>query len=170
MQQRRTVRGFSLLEVLIALVVFSLGLLGLAGMMVLSVKANHTAYLRTQASFLAQSMADRMRTNVGWVTSYAGDYGSDATFTNPCTDGAACTPENLVKRDQAVWNRQLLDSLPAAKASIACDGTRLGGAIHRGTAPFPGLCTFTITWTEASLDRAADGDAATQTFAWVFQP
>ena len=170
MQQTRTVRGFSLLEVLIALVVFSLGLLGLAGMMVLSVKANHTAYLRTQASFVAQSMADRMRTNVGQIKSYEGNYGGEATFTNPCTDTTACTPENLVKRDQAVWNQQLLDSLPAATASIACDGNSLGGAIHRGTAPFDGLCTFTITWTEASLDRAATGGAATQTFAWVFQP
>ena len=46
-------RGFTLLEVLIALLVFSLGLLGLAGLMVVSVKTNQSAYLRTQASFLA---------------------------------------------------------------------------------------------------------------------
>lgn len=169
MQQIRSPRGFSLLEVLIALVVFSLGLLGLAGMMVLSVKANHTAYLRTQATFLAQSMADRMRTNVGWVEDYQGNYGVGVTVTNPCA-AAACTPENLVKRDQAVWNQQLLDALPAPTANIGCQGSTPGSAIHRGTAPFDGLCTFTITWTEASLDRAADGAPATQTFAWVFQP
>ncbi len=53
-----------MLEVLIALLVFSLGLLGMAGLLIVSVKTNHSAYLRTQASFLAQSMADRMRANM----------------------------------------------------------------------------------------------------------
>jgi len=53
-------RGFTLLEVLIALLIFSLGMLGLAGLMVVSVKTNQSAYQRTQASFLAQSMADRI--------------------------------------------------------------------------------------------------------------
>ena len=46
-------RGFTILEVLIALLVFSLGLLGMAGLLVISVKTNHSAYLRTQASFMA---------------------------------------------------------------------------------------------------------------------
>ena len=170
MQQIRSPRGFSLLEVLIALVVFSLGLLGLAGMMVLSVKANHTAYMRTQASFLAQSMADRMRTGTGWVEEYEGNYGTGQTHANPCTGTNACLPAQLVARDKAMWNDQLNESLPAATASIRCEGTPLGAAIHRGTAPYDGLCTFTITWTEASLDRAATGNPATQTFAWVFQP
>ena len=55
--------GFTLLEVMIALLVFSLGLLGMAGLLAVSVRTNHGAYLRTQATFLAQSMADRMRAN-----------------------------------------------------------------------------------------------------------
>ncbi len=60
-------KGFTLLEVLIAVLIFSLGMLGSAGLMVLSVRTNHSAYLRTQASFLADSMVDRMRSNVGWT-------------------------------------------------------------------------------------------------------
>ncbi len=55
--------GFTLLEVLIALLVFSFGLLGMAGLLAVSVQTNHSAYLRTQATFLAQGMADRMRAN-----------------------------------------------------------------------------------------------------------
>ena len=67
MQMTTRHRGFTLLEVLIALLVFSLGLLGMAGLLIVSVKTNHSAYLRTQASFLAQSMADRMRSNMPHV-------------------------------------------------------------------------------------------------------
>ncbi|MDE1962228.1 MAG: type IV pilus modification protein PilV, partial [Xanthomonadaceae bacterium] len=59
--------GFTLLEVLIALLIFSLGVLGMAGLLAVSVRTNHSAYLRTQATFLAQSMADRMRANASWA-------------------------------------------------------------------------------------------------------
>lgn len=165
-------RGFSLLEVLIALLIFSLGLLGLAGLMVVSVKTNHSAYLRTQASFLAQSMADRMRANIGRINDYAGDYdlSTAGNGTDACA-AASCTPAQLVARDKAIWSRQLTTLLPGtAEATIACNGAPLGDAIHLGAAPYNGLCTFTINWSEASLDRTATGNPDDQTFAWVFQP
>ena len=74
----RHTNGFTLLEVLIALLIFSLGLMGLAGLLVVSVQTNHSAYLRTQASFLAQTMADRMRANIlgVWNSNYAGTFDS----------------------------------------------------------------------------------------------
>ncbi len=59
--------GFSLIEVLVALLIFSLGLIGLAGLLVMSTQANNGALIRTQATFLAQNMADRMRANIGAV-------------------------------------------------------------------------------------------------------
>ena len=64
MQRFRNTNGFTLLEVLIALLIFSLGLLGMAGLLVVSVQTNHSAFLRSQATFLSQSIADRMRANV----------------------------------------------------------------------------------------------------------
>lgn len=167
-------RGFTLLEVLIAVLVFSLGLLGVAGLMVLSVRTNHSAYLRTQASFLAESMADRMRSNVGHALDYNGDYqGSDASGDRGC-EATACAPAAVVARDKEVWSRQLGLFLPSATASIDCAGTQLGTGPQIGTAPFNGLCTMLIRWTEANLDRPDDATSreqpATQTFAWVFQP
>ena len=56
-------RGFTLLEVLIALVVLSVGLLGIAAMMNFSLKANDSAYLRTQAEAFAYNIVDKMRAN-----------------------------------------------------------------------------------------------------------
>jgi type IV pilus assembly protein PilV len=163
-------RGFTLLEVLIALLIFSLGLLGLAGLMVVSVKTNNSAYLRTQASFLAQSMADRMRANTGRIDDYNGDY--DASTVGPDTcQTVACNPDDLVTRDRAVWSRQLIDSMPNPNANIDCVGATLGTPATSGAATYDGLCTFTIKWAEATLDRTPGAlPPPVQTFAWVFQP
>ena len=169
----RNTRGFTLLEVLIALLVFTIGMLGMAGLMVVSVKTNQSAYLRTQASFLAQSMADRMRGNLARIADYTGDYDASTTGADPCLSGAACTPANIAVRDRRLWSVLLRDSLPAGSANIACTGASLGVGIQTGAAPYDGLCTFTITWTEANLARdtsATPGAPDTQTFAWVFQP
>ena len=165
---KRFDRGFTLLEVLIALLIFSLGLLGMAGLMVLSVKTNQSAFLRTQATFLAQAMMDRIRANVSQVPAYAISYpvvGSD-----PCAAGASCGPAQIAAHDIALWSTQLTDSLPNASAQIACNGTQLGTGIQLGASPFNGQCTMTISWSEATLDRASTSTPATQTFAWVFQP
>lgn len=162
-------RGFTLLEVLIALFVFSLGLLGVAGLMVVSVKTNNSAYLRTQASFLAQSMADRMRANTGKTNSYNGDYDASTASSSYCTGN--CTPDQLVDRDRAAWSQQMIDSLPNPTANINCVGNVLGTPTTSGASTYDGLCTFTIQWTEASLEETGNPAAVPpQTFAWAFQP
>lgn len=171
MRHPRSFRGFSLLEVLIAVLIFSLGLLGLAALLVLSVKTNHSAYLRTQASFLAQSMADRMRANSRSI--WAGDYNDDAypvTATAPaCDDSAPCSFSSTATRDKAIWSAQLQDSLPAAAGKIACErNSSITVTNFAGRPPYDGLCTITLSWSESSLE--AGGSASTQTFVWKFQP
>lgn len=161
-------QGFTLLEVLIALLIFSLGLLGMAGLMVLSVRTNQSAYLRTQASFLAQSMIDRIRANLGQIDTYATSY--PITGSDPCASGAVCSPADIATHDAVLWSTQLSDSLPNASAEIQCDGALLGVGTQVGIAPLDGQCTMTIQWSESSLDRSSSAAPDTQTFAWVFQP
>lgn len=172
MQMTTRPRGFSLLEVLIALLIFSLGLLGMAGLLIVSVKTNHSAYLRTQASFLAQSMADRMRANMPRI--WTGDYDDSypGSTTDPCAAGAACSRANIAIRDKALWSTQLTDLLPNATAEIACEqsaGVNITPEQAANGAPYAGLCNMAITWSESSLDRDAGGPVP-QTFTWVFQP
>lgn len=171
----RPSRGFSLLEVLVALLIFSLGLLGLAGLLVVSVKVNNGAYIRTQANFLAQSLADRMRANMAavWENGYDGDY--PETGTPPaCAVGAACSTDDVATRDRTLWSQQLVDLMPNPTATVLCErnsATVVSAVSQRDRTPYDGLCTITMQWTEAGLD-AQDEDAGTrqQTFAWVFQP
>jgi type IV pilus assembly protein PilV len=54
-------RGFTLTEVLIAVLVLAVGLLGLAGLQLAGMKSNHSAYLRSQATIVAYDLLDRMR-------------------------------------------------------------------------------------------------------------
>jgi type IV pilus assembly protein PilV len=174
MTTQRTLGGFTLLEVLIALLVFSLGLLGTAGLLIVSLKTNHSAYLRTQASFLAQSMADRMRANTPrvWTSDYSTTYPSGDT--DPCGGGASCTRADVATRDKAIWSTQLADLLPNATAVIACNpsaGVNITPEVAQNGAPFSGLCNLSISWSESNLDRnASDTAPVTQTFAWMFQP
>lgn len=73
-------RGASLIEVLIAIVVISIGLLGLAGLQTSSIKSNHSSYLRSQATLLAYDLSDRMRASRSAALS--GDYNSSSSHTD----------------------------------------------------------------------------------------
>jgi len=79
--RRRRGRGFSLIEVLVALLVLSIGLLGLAALQVQGLRFNHDALVRTQATNLAYDIVDRMRANRANVAAY--------TAADP---GGACNP------------------------------------------------------------------------------
>lgn len=165
--------GFTLLEVLIALLIFSLGLLGMAGLLVVSVQANHSAFLRTQATFLSQSIADRMRANIPRV--WAGDYSKTypTSDTDPCLSSAACTNANIATRDRAIFSDQLKFLLPNATATMACapgSVVTVSPEAQAQGAPYPGVCKLNISWSESTLDRTAGATPVTQTFAWAFTP
>lgn len=165
-------RGVSLIEVMIAVLIFSIGLIGLAGLLVMATRSNHAAYLRTQVTFLASGMADRMRANPVGV--WNGDYDTSYpnTTTNACTTG--CTPAALAEHDQGMWSSQLKTFLPSAAATIACDAS---GAGYAPTAdqlamrpPYGGNCKMTIKWTEQKEGDKDHRDAVQQQFDWEFQP
>ena len=100
--------GTTLIEVLIAAVVVSVGLVGLAALQTLSVKNNHSAYLRTQATFIVYDMVDRMRTNI--ATAQAGSYvtalGAAPSGTTNCNI-SACTASDLATFDINEWKCSL---------------------------------------------------------------
>lgn len=170
--RRDQVYGFTLLEVLIALLVFSLGLLGMAGLLTVAVQTNHSAYLRTQATFLAQGMADRMRANVLglWNGKYDGTYSSSTAGTaSGCLNGTKCDYDAVAARDTQIWSNQLGNFLPNPTGTIACaPGAVPSAAQLLMRPPYTGTCTITIAWTEKS---AQTGQAANlETLTWTFQP
>ena len=65
--------GFSLIEALVAFMIISVGMLGIASLQTISMKAGHTAILRTSAVFNVQDILDRMRSNTTQIAAYAVD-------------------------------------------------------------------------------------------------
>ncbi len=108
--------GFTLLEVLIAMVVLAIGLLGLAGIQAIGLRNNQSAYHRSQATQLAYDMADRMRVNRVALTN--GNYDNGATSANDC-EANSCTPAQMAGYDIAQWNAALADQLPGG-VGVAC--------------------------------------------------
>lgn len=98
-----------MLEVLVAIVVLSIGLLGLAGLMASSLKNSHSAYQRTQATWLAYDALDRMRANR--QVALAGGYNLAL--------GAAPGGSGLAAIDLGEWDAALTNTLPAGDGSIA---------------------------------------------------
>lgn len=170
-------RGVSLIEVLVAVLIFSIGLIGLAGMLVMATRSNQAAYLRTQVTFLAHNMADRMTANpIGvWNGDYDKEHYNSITADDTGCDGSSpCDPATLATHDQQAWSAQLRTFLPAADASITCTKnvsyTPSASQIDMRP-PYGGNCAMTITWNEQKTgDRSNRKDATPQTFAWNFQP
>lgn len=89
--RNRASGGFTLIEIMVALLIFSIGLLGLAMLQATGLKFNTDSYARTQATILAYDLIDRMRANVVGVK--AGNY--CITSANPCkTTAKPGTAEN----------------------------------------------------------------------------
>jgi type IV pilus assembly protein PilV len=133
-------KGFSLVEVLVALLVISIGMLGLAALYVETLRLNRTAIYRTQAVTLASDMAERIRANTGGAAGYAGA-GADSG----CNDGAAaaveCTVAQMAAQDIFDWQQAAQTLLPGGTATI--------GVVAAGGGT-PNVFTLTITWTEVS--------------------
>ncbi len=168
-------RGFTLLEVLIAVLVFSFGLLGVAGMMLVSMRGNHTAQVHTQATFLAQWMGDAMRANP--VAVIAGQYDGTATAAPASACTAGCTTQQAAQRDRDLWGTMIASSLPAGTGSIQCN-LNSPPQHSNGSHSFPaGLCTITMTWSESneaekvSSTASPTGDGRKiQRFDWIINP
>ena len=118
--------GFALLEVLIAVVVISFGLLGLAGLQLTSMKNNHSAYFRSIATQQAYDMADRIRSNFAGIA--AGNYSHvSGTPGDPGCIATGCTPAQLAQYDIDQWNTDNAALLPSGAGVVCIDSTPNAG-------------------------------------------
>ncbi len=119
----RSQRGMTLIEALVALLILSIGLLGVAGLQMQALRSNHGAHLRSQATVLAQDIADRMRANR--TEALNGAYS--------VAIGAVPTGTTLADLDVAAWKVSLADILPSGDGSVALAGN---------------IATIRIQWTD----------------------
>jgi type IV pilus assembly protein PilV len=111
-------RGFSLVEVLIALVIMSVGMLGIAGLYVQSMQAGRTSMFRHHAVTLAGDVADRIRANPTAGAVYMGG-GVDAGCV---AQGVDCSEPDMATHDIFLWAQQATETLPNGQIQITFDG------------------------------------------------
>jgi len=142
----RQQRGLSLLEVLVAIVILTIGLLGVARMQASGLVSTDRAYQRSQATVLAYDIADRMRANPSSFNNYLSDTmeAADATAQSGCVSTSGCTTAQMAENDLYEWNAALQAALPGAVGTVSQAGT---------------LFTVGINWDDNG-DGAVDGDDA----------
>lgn len=116
--------GFTLLEVLISLVILAIGLLGLASLQATGLKNNHSAYHRSQATQLSYDIADKIRSNMAAISSYASITPSSALAKSGCTTKAGtCSVTDMAQNDLFEWNNALAAVLPSGAGTITQAGS-----------------------------------------------
>lgn len=121
---RHASAGFSMVEVLVSLVLVSVGLLGTAKLTTASLQSTNNSYYRSQATFLANDILDRMRANLPAARS--GGYNIAA---GPSYSSAAST---VAGYDSISWVTTVASTLPNGVGTVSVDGA--------------GIATITINW------------------------
>lgn len=136
-------RGFTLVEALVTLVVLSVGMLGIAGLYVTTLKSGGGAIYRMQAVNLAGDLADRIRANRTANLAYLG-----AAADNNCygTGALDCTPAEMAANDLLVWQTQVANILPAGAGAVNV-------VLTPGTLALYSY-TVTVTWNEPGAAAA----------------
>lgn len=131
--------GFTLIEALVTFLVLAIGLLGLAGLQTKGLQFDQSAYQRTQASFAASDIADRMRANVtgaramDYTINYSETKESSECVTSPCT------PLEMANYDLYEWKVSMAQILPSGNGSIVTAAGAIAGTVD---------ATITVYWDE----------------------
>lgn len=148
--------GFSLIEALVAFLILSVGMLGIASLQLLSLKAGHTAVLRTVAVIKAEEMFERIRNNPVVLdpdnldaagSSYvvlAGDFGTSHGCNDATIPMTVCSFAQMAQDDIFNWKESLRNSLPNNAGTTASIDV---AAKIPGTLPVATV-TITINWQE----------------------
>jgi type IV pilus assembly protein PilV len=141
--------GFSIVEVMVAMVVMAVGMLGIASLYVTTLRSSGSAMSRMQAVNLASDIADRIRAN-----RYAKGAYADTAAEKPCIGITQdCTKDDMAANDLYLWQKQIDDLLPGSAEDS--EGTIVYTA---GAGDEPDSYTITVTWKEPGT-AADEGDA-----------
>jgi type IV pilus assembly protein PilV len=170
--------GFSLVEVLVSILVLSLGVLGMVGMQAAALQSNREARLQSTGVFMARELADMMRGNrqvsgditntnpyLGSFSSSPLTYGANSDYCMAVASSTLCTSGIDVAQSQMTeWLARLDAELPGARVDICREAAPFDA---NGLPVWSGTCTVTgsnpvyikIGWTRGSTNKAATGDA-----------
>jgi len=154
--------GFSLIEVMVALIIISIGLLGIAKLQAVALSSTGTAGKRSLAAVEAASIASAMHADRAYWSLASSAVPTVITGTTiasspdpllvtgvSCAAGPACTPVQMAAYDLTQWAISAQTIFPSYQASILCPPPL--------AANLPNSCTITMTWTENTVAANKQG-------------
>ena len=137
----KKISGFTLVEFLVALMIFAIGILSLTALQLRVLRGDISAHNYAQAIQVAYSMMDRLRSNRN--AALAGSY--NITDVSEITDGDGLAP--LADDDLASWRDNELDLLPGPNVTISCRSS--------------GNCSVTVIWDDSQGDSSIPSQSTT---------
>lgn len=143
-----------MVEVMVALVVLTIGLLGIAALLLKSLQSGRTATYRTQAVNLAADMADRIRMNRTALDNYGTLFTEAEAPVGACDTTGGCTGAQMASNDLFRWKEAIAERLPNGVGQVV--------VVLPVAAGEPANYQITVRWAEA-------GEVAPVTFQFGFQ-
>lgn len=176
--------GFSILEVLVALVVLSLGMLGAVGMQAAAMQANKETRNQAMATTLARELADKMRTNhtVAITTTVSVNpylttttRTGTATFSAPsenCFTTACTTRQAIANWDMADWVNRIQNALPDPRIAVCFDATPFDadGKPQWACTNTGDVSVIKLAWTNSNTQGTTQFTASATTLPMVILP
>jgi type IV pilus assembly protein PilV len=171
-QQAVKSSGFSLVEVMVALLVVSLGMAGVANLLVKGIQSTGIANIRSIATTHAQTSVEMMRGNLtaymaGW---YDGTNTSGATPTLIACGGTGCTATEQANNDFVTWRARLATSMPGGTGVICMDSTPDDGQPGALDCDGNGNNVTKIFWTDNRDSQTLDAGENFHRFVTVVNP
>ena len=172
---RNTSSGFTLVEVLVAIVILAFGMLGTVGMQAFAIQANRDARLQAQAIVLARELAEMMRGNkdisIKTTTATNPYLVSSMTMASPsycmrvANAGTGCTStSDVASAEMTDWLQRVAAELPDPKVTVCFDATPFDSSgLPQWTCNATGaneIAFIKIGWTRVSTDKSQTGAAA----------
>ncbi len=150
--------GVTLIEVLASVVLFSVSLAGLAALALTSLRSTADGHFVSQATILAEEIADTMRSNL-MAYETANFTSTPGAATKICSPGAECTAAEQSQYDASLWQGHVANALPASSALICMDSTPDDGQPDAPQCDGAGLNTVKIFWQDRrSAESLAEGE------------
>jgi type IV pilus assembly protein PilV len=147
--------GSSLIEVLVAMTMFAVGMLGISALQTSTLKSNQNSYMRTQAVYLAQDIVERMRSNSTGVLN--GNYNDPTPVaTANCTTTTGCSTSQMAANDVYQWEAAVAAALPLGAATVCRDASPNDGTIAVPACSNSGSLYAVKIWWDDDRDGSAD--------------
>lgn len=156
--------GTTLIEVLVSLLVLSVGMLGMAGLQGVSLRGNQAAYFRTMAGTLSVDIVERMRANLAAVE--AGNYDDvGGAATANCFTAVGCSGTQMAAQDVLEWSATVTAILPLGTAVVCLDASPTDGTAATNACDGAGSVYAIKLWWDDNRNGTAD-----QVYRTTFQP